>query len=43
MLNPMALEEETNKKLTEFIQNVHDRDFVWMDEILEEAIKMFKR
>ncbi|XP_034276042.1 inner centromere protein isoform X1 [Pantherophis guttatus] len=42
MLNPMALEEETNKKLTEFIQNVHDRDFVWMDEILEEAIKMFK-
>ncbi|XP_013918562.1 PREDICTED: inner centromere protein [Thamnophis sirtalis] len=39
----MALEEKTNKKLTEFIQNVHDRDFVWMDEILEEAIKMFKR
>ncbi|XP_007426591.1 inner centromere protein isoform X1 [Python bivittatus] len=42
MLNPMALEEEANKKLTEFLQNVHNRDFVWMDEILEEAIKMFK-
>ncbi|XP_039209133.1 inner centromere protein isoform X2 [Crotalus tigris] len=42
MLNPVALEEETNKKLTEFIQNVRNRDFVWMDEILEEAIKMFK-
>uniref|UniRef100_A0A8C6VBR7 Inner centromere protein n=1 Tax=Naja naja TaxID=35670 RepID=A0A8C6VBR7_NAJNA len=42
MLNPTALEEEANKKLTEFIQNVHNRDNVWMDEILEEAIKMFK-
>lgn len=43
MLNPVALEEETNKKLTAFTQNVHNRDFVWMDEILEEAIKMFKK
>ncbi|KAM6460093.1 inner centromere protein isoform 2-T2 [Liasis olivaceus] len=42
MPNPMALEEEANKKLAEFLQNVHNRDFVWMDEILEEAIKMFK-
>uniref|UniRef100_A0A670XSC8 Inner centromere protein n=1 Tax=Pseudonaja textilis TaxID=8673 RepID=A0A670XSC8_PSETE len=42
MLNPMALEEAANKKLKEFIQNVHNRDSVWMDEILEEAIKMFK-
>ncbi|ETE59903.1 Inner centromere protein, partial [Ophiophagus hannah] len=37
-----SLKEEANKKLTEFIQNVHNRDSVWMDEILEEAIKMFK-
>ncbi|XP_058011804.1 inner centromere protein isoform X2 [Ahaetulla prasina] len=42
MLDPVALEDKTNKKLTEFIQNVHNIDFVWMDEILEEAIKIFK-
>ncbi|KAH0621056.1 hypothetical protein JD844_022068 [Phrynosoma platyrhinos] len=35
------LEEESQKKLDEFLQNIDNRDLVWMDEILEEAIKMF--
>ncbi|XP_062974464.1 inner centromere protein [Elgaria multicarinata webbii] len=41
MVHCMRLEEEAKKKLEEFLHNVHNRNFVWMDEILEEAIKMF--
>ena len=41
MVHLVTLEEEAQKKLKEFLQNVEDRNFVWMDEVLEEAIKMF--
>ncbi|KAJ7344263.1 hypothetical protein JRQ81_000213 [Phrynocephalus forsythii] len=41
MVHLVTLEEEAQKKLKEFLQNVNDRNFVWMDEVLEEAIKMF--
>uniref|UniRef100_A0A8D0GK58 Inner centromere protein n=2 Tax=Sphenodon punctatus TaxID=8508 RepID=A0A8D0GK58_SPHPU len=33
--------ERCNRKLSEFVQNVDNRDFVWLREIHEEAIKMF--
>lgn len=43
MVHLVSLEEGAQKKLTEFLQNVDDKDFVWMDEVLEEAIRMFNR
>ncbi|XP_044281825.1 inner centromere protein [Varanus komodoensis] len=42
MVHPMQLEEQAKKKLEEFLQNVQNTDFLWLDEILEEAIKMFR-
>nr|XP_020662628.1 inner centromere protein isoform X2 [Pogona vitticeps] len=40
MVSLVNLEKEAQKKLEDFLQNVHNRDFLWMDEILEEAIKI---
>ncbi|XP_070622610.1 inner centromere protein [Erythrolamprus reginae] len=42
ILNLKVLEDKTNKKITQFIQNVDNRDFLWMDEVFEEAIKVTK-
>ncbi|XP_061465834.1 inner centromere protein isoform X2 [Rhineura floridana] len=41
MVDPVRLEENAKKKLEEFLHSVNNRDFVWLDEILEEATKMF--
>ncbi|XP_054827790.1 inner centromere protein [Eublepharis macularius] len=42
MLDFTCLEEQCNKKISEFLHNVDNRDFVWLEEILEEANKIFK-
>ncbi|XP_033012618.1 inner centromere protein [Lacerta agilis] len=41
MKNPVMLEERARKILAEFLQNIDNNDFVWMDEIVEEAKKIF--
>nr|XP_028592462.1 inner centromere protein isoform X1 [Podarcis muralis] len=41
MGNPVMPEERARKKLAEFLQNIDNNDCVWMDEIIEEAKKMF--
>ncbi|XP_034979091.1 inner centromere protein [Zootoca vivipara] len=41
MGNPVMPEECARKKLAEFLQNIDNDHLVWMDEILEEAKKMF--
>uniref|UniRef100_A0A8D0BWY4 Chromosome passenger complex (CPC) protein INCENP N-terminal domain-containing protein n=1 Tax=Salvator merianae TaxID=96440 RepID=A0A8D0BWY4_SALMN len=40
-VNPARLEQQAQSKLAEFLTNVDNRDFLWLDEILEEATKLF--
>ncbi|XP_015264854.1 PREDICTED: inner centromere protein-like [Gekko japonicus] len=42
MLDIVGLEEKCKNNLSELLHNIDNRDFVWMDEILEEANKIFK-
>ncbi|XP_048341468.1 inner centromere protein isoform X2 [Sphaerodactylus townsendi] len=42
MLDFVGLEEKCKNNLAELLCNVDNRDFVWLDEILEEAKKIFK-
>ncbi|XP_060119160.1 inner centromere protein-like [Heteronotia binoei] len=42
MLDIACLEEKCRNNISEFLHNVDNRDFVWLDEILEEASKILK-
>ncbi|KAL8170070.1 UNVERIFIED_CONTAM: hypothetical protein K2H54_062752 [Gekko kuhli] len=41
-LDIAGLEEKCKNNLSQLLHNVDNRDFVWLDEILEEANKIFK-
>lgn len=42
-LGPIHLLELCNQKLMEFVHNVDNKDLVWLQEIEEEAERMFTR
>ncbi|XP_077177317.1 inner centromere protein isoform X2 [Paroedura picta] len=42
MLDIASLEEKCTNRISEFLHNVDNKDFVWLDEILEEANNIFK-
>nr|XP_060626439.1 inner centromere protein isoform X2 [Anolis sagrei ordinatus] len=41
MICPVRLEEEIQNQCRQFLDNADNTDFLWMDEIIEEAQKMF--
>lgn len=40
---PFHLPELCDQKLLEFVRNVENKDLVWLQEIEEEAVRMFTR
>lgn len=39
----MELPSEGDRRLAQFLRQVDETDMVWLDEIYEEAVKMFVR